>query len=98
MLEFFENHDAGAFADHKTVAPLIPRTTRLFGLIVTRGESTHGCEPADAHGRDRRFRAASDHHVGVVVLNDAEGISNGVRAGGAGSCRRFVWPLGSETH
>ena len=42
--------------------------------------------------------AAGDHHVGIAMLNDAEGIADRVGAGGAGRGRRFVRALGSEPH
>src|SRR5580658_5039405 len=71
--QFFEDQDARAFANDKTVTVFVPGTAGLLGLVVTRGESAHGSESAHAHGSDRGFGATGNHHVGVVVLDDAEG-------------------------
>ena len=56
----------------------------MFGIVIARGESAHGGESADAHGRDGGFGAAGDHHVGGATLNNFEGIADGVRGSGAG--------------
>ena len=77
---------------------LIPRAAGFFRVVITRGECAHGGKSADAHGRDGRFGAAGDHHVSIVVLDDAEGISDGMGAGGAGGGRRLVRSLGAEAH
>ena len=98
MFQLFEDQNARAFADHETVAVLIPGTAGFFGLVVARGKRAHGGESADAHGSDRSFGAAGDHHIGIVVLDDAERVSNGMGAGGAGRRRRFVRSLGAVTH
>ncbi len=47
-------------------------------------------KPADAQRCDGGFGAAGDHGVGIAALDDAEGIANGVRRGGAGGCGGFV--------
>jgi len=98
VLEFFEYQNTRAFADHKAVARLIPGTAGFFRLVVARGKRAHGGESTDAHRSDRSFRAARDHHVRVIVLNDAERIANRVRAGGASGRRSLVWPLGAVAH
>ena len=54
-------------------------------------------ETADAHRRDGRLGPAGDHHVGVVALDDLEGVADGVRRGRARRARRRVRSLGAET-
>src|SRR5580658_2224575 len=98
MLEFFEHQDAGAFAHDEAVAIFVPGTAGAGGVVIASGKRAHGGKSAHAHGSDRGFGASGDHYVGVAVLNDAEGIANGVRAGGAGGGRRFIRALGSEAH
>ena len=98
VLEFFEHQDARAFAHDEAVAIFIPGTAGFFGIVIARGKGAHGGESADAHGSDGRLGAAGNHHVGVVVLNDAERISDGVGAGGAGGGRGFVRTFGAEAH
>ena len=98
MLEFFENQNACAFAHDEAVAILVPGTAGASGIVVARGERAHGGESADAHGSDRGFGASGDHHVGIAVLNDAEGIADGMSAGGAGGRGGFVRTLGAEAH
>src|ERR1700730_19303837 len=98
MLEFFENQDAGAFAHHEAIAVLVPRTAGASGIVIGSRKRAHGGESSDAHGSDGGFGASRNHYVGVVVLDDAEGIADGVGAGGAGRGRRFIWALGAEAH
>ena len=98
VLQLFQDQNARAFANHKTVAVAIPRTAGLFRCVVARRKGAHGGKAADAHGRDRSFRAAGNHHIRVVVLDNAERISNGMSAGGTGRRGRFVRSLGAETH
>src|SRR5581483_8077349 len=48
------------------------------------GQRPGGDEPAEAHRRDGRLRAARDHDVGVVVLDGTQGVADGVAGRGAG--------------
>ena len=54
------------------------------GVVVAGGEGLHGGESTDAHGGDGGFGATGDHGVGIAALDDAEGVADGVRGGGAG--------------
>src|SRR5208282_4057898 len=98
VLELFENHDASAFAHDEAVAVLVPGTAGAGGVVIARGKGAHGGESADAHGSNGGFGASGNHYVGVTVLDDAEGIADGVGAGGAGGGRRFIRTLGAEPH
>src|SRR5208337_4434122 len=98
VLQLFEDHDARAFAHDEAVASLIPGAAGSLGLVVAGGKRAHGGESPDAHGCDGGFGAAGDHHVGVVVLDDAEGIADGMGAGGAGRGRGLIRSLGAVTH
>ena len=66
------------------------------GLVVARRQRPQRAEPADAHRRDRRLRAARDHRVGVAAPDDLERLADGVRRRRAGGARRQVRPLGAE--
>jgi hypothetical protein len=68
------------------------------GIVVAGGEGAHGGESADAHGSDGGFGASGNHDVGVAALDDAEGIADGMSAGGAGGGRGFVGALGANAH
>ena len=92
--QLFQNQDAGAFADHESVAVGIPRTAGFFGSIVARGKRSHSGETADAHGSDGSFRAAGDHDVGITAGDDFEGIADGVSAGGTGGASGLVGAFG----
>src|SRR5689334_7742540 len=98
VLELFENQDPRALADNETIAVAFERTRRMYRIVVVGGKRAHRGEARDAHRRDRRLRAAADHHVGVAALNDLEAVANRVRAGRAGGRRRGVWPLRAETN
>src|SRR5208283_3596080 len=83
---------------HKAVAILVPRTAGLFRIVIAGGERAHGGESTDAHRSDGGLGTAGDHNVSVIVLNDAERVSDGVGARGAGGRGGFVRSLGAETH
>src|SRR5579884_780145 len=84
-LQVLQNEDASAFADNKTIAVFVKGTAGTLRLIIARGKGAHRGESADAHGSNGGFCSAGDHHVSIAALNNAIGITDGVRAGGAGS-------------
>src|ERR1017187_2627448 len=96
--QLFQDHDARAFADHEAVAISIPRTAGLLGGVVAGRQSAHGGESANAHGSDCGLRAPGNHHVGIVVLDDAVRISDGMCASGTGRRGRLVRSLGPVAH
>ena len=59
-------------------------------IVVAGRQRAHGAEPADAHRRDGRLRAAGDHHVGSAAPDDLVGVADGVRRGGARGARGRV--------
>ena len=61
-------------------------------LGVDEGEVTASASFVDDLG------AARDHHISIIVLNDTEGISDGVGAGGARRGCRLVGTLGAVAH
>ncbi len=44
----------------------------------------------------RRFGAAAQHHIGIVILDQPGGIADGMRAGGAGRDHGMVRALVAE--
>src|SRR5437870_1675409 len=79
---------------------LFPNRFRMAcaSSVSPMGKRAHGGESADAHGGNGGFGASGNHYIGVMVLDDAEGIADGVGAGGAGRGRRFIRALGAEAH
>src|SRR5271169_5498524 len=73
-LQVFEDQNACAFADYKSIARCVPGAAGLLRLVIARGKRAHGREPAYAHRSDRRFRTSGDHDLGIAPLNDLEGI------------------------
>src|SRR5436309_2113531 len=92
-IELLEDEHAGAFADDEPVAILVEGAARALGLVVARGERAQRAEAADPHRRNRGFRSAGDHHVGVTAPDDLEGVADGVRRGGARGARGGVGAL-----
>ena len=45
---FFQHHDAGAFAQHKTVAVFVPRAGCGFRVVVAGGQGAHGGKTAQS--------------------------------------------------
>ena len=87
-LQLLQDQDSRAFTDDKAVALGVKGAAGAHGLLVARGEGARGGESAHAERRNGGLGAAADHGVRVVVLDDAEGVSDGMRRGGAGrGCR-----------
>ena len=53
-------------------------------VVVAQRQGAGGDEAAQAHRRDGRLGAAGDHDVGVVALDGAQGVADGVGGRGAG--------------
>src|SRR3954451_7461762 len=84
-LQFFEDQDTGAFADNKSVAVFIPRAAGTFRLVVSKRECPHRGKATHAHWCNRSLSAAANHGIRIASLDYFEGITDGVRTGGAGS-------------
>src|SRR5258708_17899108 len=93
MLEFFENQDAGAFAHHEAIAVLVPGPAGASGIVVASRKRAHVGESVDTHGRNGSFRASGNHYVVIILLADAQWISDGVSAGGASRFRCMMTAL-----
>src|SRR5262249_25726718 len=94
MLQVFQDQDASAFADHKTITSRVPGPSGFLRLIGARTKGAHRGEAAHTHGANRGLRSSGDHYVGIAALDNAPGVSDGVRAGRAGRARGFIWALG----
>ena len=97
MGQGLQDDDAAALAHDEAVAVPVEGPARLLGLVVAGGERPHGVESGDATGGDRRLDAAGDHGIGVAVLDEAEGVADGARAGGAGRDGAADRSLGPES-
>src|SRR5579863_1835862 len=95
VLEGFEDENARAFTDDKAVAIGVERAAGVRGIVIAGGKSAHGGETADAHGRDRRFCTAADHHLGGATLDDFERVPDGVSGSRASGGGGRVWSAGA---
>ena len=98
MLQFFQDQNAGAFTHDEAVAILVPGTAGASRIVVAGGKRAHSSESAYAHGSDGGFSTTCDHDVGILVLDDAKGIADGMSAGGAGRGRGFIGAFGAVLH
>ena len=96
VLELLEHQAAGALADHEAVAAGVERPRGVRGIVVARAESAGGGEAGHADRADGRLAAAGEHHVGVAAADDAGGVADGVRAGGAGGAGGAQRTLGAQ--
>ena len=91
MFIFFEHHDARAFAHDKTVAVLVIRAARCFGaVIIGHVERACLCKTGDTKRIDCAFRAAREHHIGIIVADHPCCVANRMRASGAGGHDRVI--------
>jgi hypothetical protein len=95
MLEFFEDHDTGAFTNDEASTITVEWTRGLLGFVVEGGGKAAGaCESADGERMDAGFGAAGYHDVCVPVCDETSGVADGVGAGGAGRCCGVIGALG----
>ena len=81
---FFQDDDSGPFAHEEPIAILIEWATRAKGIIIASRESAHVREPGQTDRRNRRLRAARDHHVGLTTAHDFGSFTHGMSARRAG--------------
>ena len=96
VLELFEDHHAGPFAQHESVAIVVERPRGLGRLVVAGAQGGEQVEAGDAEGMDHAVRAAGEHDVGIAAANDFGRFADRLAAGGAGRQAIEVRPLGVE--
>src|SRR5699024_2071768 len=96
VLVLLHHQHAGAVGQHEAVAVAVPRTARLFRLLVARRQRARRTEAADSGADRRELGAAGDHHVGVAVLDHAHREADVVRTGRARGHARDVRALEPE--
>src|SRR6202012_5949869 len=77
-LEVFEDEDACAFADDKSVPVLVEGKRGVGGIVIARRERTHGSETSNTERGNGGFGAAGDHGVGIAALDETEGVADSV--------------------
>ena len=93
VLVFLEHQHAGAFAQHETVAVLVPGPAGGGRIVVAGGQRARGRKTAHRQRAQGRLRAARNHHVRIAVLDHAPGITDAMRGGGAGGDHRQIRAL-----
>ena len=94
--QFLEDDDARALTHDEAVAILVEGAARARGLVVAGRQGAHGGKATDAHRRDGGLGTAGNHHVGVVALDDFEGVADRMGGGGACGAGGGVRALGAE--
>jgi hypothetical protein len=79
-----EQEDASPLPHHEAVPVLVERAAGGARVVVSLGQGPHDHEARQADGAHRRFAATREDDIGIVVLDGAEGLADGVVAGGAG--------------
>src|SRR6266545_5271114 len=95
QFELFQDQNARAFADNKSIPVAFKRTGRVLRIVVASRKRSHRGESSDAHRRDRRFSSAANHYVRITTLNDLETISDSMGACRTGCSSRRIRSLGS---
>src|SRR6185312_10504978 len=93
-LQFLQHQDAGALANHESVASRVPGPAGFFGIVISGGECAHGGKPAHSHGSNGCFRTSGNHYIGIAARDDLESISDGMGARGAGGAGGLVRATG----
>jgi len=85
MFIFFEDNDASALAHDEAVAVLVIGTGSSCRIIIALGgQRLRLGEAGDSNRTDGRFRAAGQHHVGIIQRDHPSGITDAVGTGRAG--------------
>ena len=98
LLPFFEDQNARAFADHKTIPALVERSAGAFGVVVPRRQRPHRREPAHAQRRHTRLGAPGNRRIEISVTNSPESLPDPMGPGSASARCREIHALGSESH
>ena len=88
--QFFNHQNARSFGQHKAVPLGIKRAAGAGRVVVARGEGLHILKTGEGHFGDGRFGATGNDHVGIAVLDGAEGVADGVVRAGTGRGDRVV--------
>ena len=94
----FQHHHAGTFAQHKTIAVLVPGAGGGLGVIVAGGQGTHGGKTTNAQRRHRGLCATGHHHIRIPVFDHAARFSDAVQARCTGSHHSQIRPFEAEAH
>src|ERR1700752_735790 len=74
--EFFEHHDSGAFADHKSIPISFEWARSMYWVVIVGRQCSHRGETSDTHWSNGSFGTPTDHQIGVSALNDSETIAD----------------------
>ena len=95
-VQFFQDDDAAAFAQHEAVAARVEGAGGVFGVVVAAGHGAHVGEAGHGHRGDGRLGAAGDNHIGVAAQDDLVGVADGVGGGRAGGDGGLARPLRAQ--
>ena len=94
MLIFFQHDNASTLAHYKAVAILVIGAAGCFGaVIIGHVERARLGKTGDPQRVDSRFRAASEHDIGIIIADHSRCIANRMGTGRAGSYNRMVGAL-----
>ena len=96
VLVFLEHHRTGTFAQHETVAVLVPGPACASRVVVARRHGARRTEAAHREFRDGGLRAARDHDFGVAVADRLCRLADAMRGGRAGGDDGEVRALGTQ--
>ena len=80
MLKRFQDNHATAFAHHKATAVKTERTACLRRIIFAFAQRRQAIEARDAKEVNHGVCATSHHDVGIAAAQNAEGLTDRLRA------------------
>ena len=90
---FLQHQNAGAVAEHETVAVAVPRTAGACGFVIAGRQRLHRAESGNG-GRCTAVLGATGHHdISIAVLDHAHGHADGMVGGRTGRNGREVRTL-----
>ena len=89
-LIFFKHHYTGTFANHKSIAVLIPRTTCCCRIVIATRQCARSSETTYSKLSNCSFRTTCNHYISVTVLNHTCSVTNRMCASCTSSHNRYV--------
>jgi len=86
----FQDHDAGAVAEDKTIAVTIPGTAGPFRIVIASGECAGRGKATQSHRSSGHFGTAGNHHVHVAMPDQTGRFTDVVSTGATGGYNGIV--------
>ncbi len=97
VFQTLKHQHRSSFAHDEAVSVGIERPAGSLWLIVAGGHRFHGTKTGHSKRRNRGFRSAGQHYLGLSVLNEPQCLAQSMGAGSAGGDHRSIRSFSPKT-